>query len=208
MSSKEEIERLVDAFIKDFPKAFSKLIGRRVGMKVTRLERREIVAKTEEIIAAFQKLQRIKARETDSSKLLSKFFEVLDELMHSVIPEIPRDQHFVNWFIEFYKNALKIPPALTYLKATNFKDYQNLLSALIWKMFSLGRKESVDKFLDQVSKSDDAYILGQAFFTRLRDYYIYLQKGKIRVTRATLEKCVRIYGELAGHFEKWHNPQL
>lgn len=77
-----------------------------------------------------------------------------------------------------------------------------MISLLVWKIINLGRIRSVFSFLDQVSNSEDAQILGQAFFTRLRDYYTYLQKEKIRVTRATVEKNVRIYHELAGHFEK------
>lgn len=119
MSSNEDVERLVDALIKVIPKAISRLFGRKIEMKVTRLERREIVTKIEETITIFEEIQRLKAKGASPSQM----FKVLDGLIHSAIPEIPRDQHFVDWFIEFYETALEIPQDLTYLEATRFKDY-------------------------------------------------------------------------------------
>jgi len=68
---------MIDAFIEVLPKIVSKVTDRRIRKKLRGLKG-EMAGKTEEIIAGFQELQRIKEKETDPSKMLSKSSKVLD----------------------------------------------------------------------------------------------------------------------------------
>lgn len=198
----KDVEKLVDQLVQHLPTALSKLFGRKLELVVTKDLKREAVVKMKELFVAIEKIELIKKESSDPSETLVSFFQIMDSLMHSWIPTIPRDQHFVDWYVNFYADAIKPPAQLLFLNETQFENYQRLLKDLIARIYNLGRIDKVSQFLEQVDRSDDAYVIAQAFFTRLLSYYQYLEKKKVRTTRKTIEKHIQIYGEISGHFEK------
>lgn len=199
----EDIEKLIDQVVENLPEVFSKLFVRKIDFKVTDEAKEEAATMIKELLVAMGKIEQKRKEETDPSKVVLFFFRTMDSFIHSAIPEVPQEQHFVDWFVSFYANTIKPPSELSFLQKTQFDHYQALLKNLVQRIHNLGRMGKANQFLAQVARSDDAQVIAQAFFTRLLNYYQYLEKRRVRTTAKTIEKHIQIYGELAGHFEKY-----
>lgn len=200
--SNEDLEKIVDSFLQTFPESCSKALGVSLRFKPTSEMKQELIERSRKLLSFSKEIERIKALKISEKNKLIQISSIVDNLMRTFIPAIPKEQHALDWFIQFYQNTLRPPRDFVYLSQTKFDEYRVAFTNIIVKIYDIGNGEALRKFLNDISKSDDAHVVVQSFFTRLLKCYEYLQKPVMRVTKRKLEKYIYIYDELSGHFEK------
>lgn len=179
----------------------SNLTGEKIVFEITEESKKESILMMKDFFEVFITIEQMKKNKANPVECLKFILNKMDLFFHLGSSEIPESQHFVDWYINLYTEALKVDSHFSFLKETRFEHYQNMLTDLIMKIVDLGRLEKAKKFIDDMRESEESLVIAQYFFTRFEKNYAYLDEKRKRITKKTIEKNIIIYREMAGLFE-------
>lgn len=195
---------LIDGVLQALPSTLSYLFGQKINVKFTATEEemKKMVEIMKDIFELQYRIKQLEKEKANPEKIMSFYLSKMDEVQHRINPEMPENEHFVGYYIEFFTDILKEPLYITFIKSTKYKQYNKLLKELLTKIISNGVGYKIVQFFKQIDYSGDPIIFAQALNIRLINDYKFLSKKRIRITKRTIIRYIKIYGELAGHFEK------
>lgn len=213
----EEIRKELRGFISDKTDEMIDLVVNLAGKTISEERRTKIkrelelkempkfenaIAKAYQIGLEVQKEQQQGKFEAGSLK--DRFYLLTDVMLRSSVPSFPRNVHAMDHLFQLSEDLLK-DSRLTwpYLKDTRYNEYLQALERL---MCALKRGNKIGKsweILMEFRSSKDFFLLLQATLQRLIKDYHYLDEDFSPIEKKQVDKYLEIYGELAGHYEKF-----
>jgi len=190
---------------------FANLLGRRIDEKDRiRLKREaeaEVGPKIEEAVTkGFQIAVKLKEEaqlnKLETASVKEKFYLVTDNIFETVLPEIPREEHAMDYLFETCKELLDLRFTFSFLKNTRYSEYLQSLESLIEKLKEEGKIDKAWDLIYEFKDTSDAYTLLQATFQKIIDYYKFLSQDFPTIEKKHLDKYLEIYSEMSGQYEK------
>ncbi|MDD2666317.1 MAG: hypothetical protein PHD13_02630 [Methanocellales archaeon] len=200
--SEKELRNVIKVLTTEMPKFFSNLLGKdlRKGKVLDKKLEDELYEKSRNFLEGLKEIDILESAQISQTEKISRTYCLIDKLLRIAIPEIPQEIHAVEDGIEFLRP--KIPSGLEYLKNTRYLEYISLIEKLSLELKAKGKTYLVRDFLDDVSESDDAYIIAHTLCDPLVGHYKYLQKEHRYIRKQQIKKYIEIYSELSGCYEK------
>jgi len=132
-----------------------------------------------------------------------KFYSVTDAVFKSIVTDIPKDVHAMDYFFKIFEDLLKdFHFDMPYLEDTRYDEYLSTLEEL---MAELKKKNQLGKAFDilkEFKNSKDAYIVVQVTLQKLIKYYEFLRRDFSVIGKKQVDRYLEIYEELSGVYEK------
>jgi len=143
-------------------------------------------------------------QELDASSLKERFYLMTDTVFQSMMPEIPKNVHAMDYLFQICEELLRdFRFDWRYLRDTKYTEYLQSLKTL---MAELKREQKMSKAWDVINEfknSQDFYPLIQATLQRLIKHYEFLARDFPKIEKKQIDKYLEIYEELSGHYEKF-----
>jgi len=140
----------------------------------------------------------------ETGSLKDRFYLLTDVICRGSVPGLPRNVHSMDYLFKLSEDLLKdFRLTWPYLKSTRYNEYLQTLEKL---MGALKRRNKISKsweILTEFRSSKDFFLLLQATLQRLIKHYHYLEEDFSQIEKKQVDKYLEIYGELAGHYEKF-----
>lgn len=125
-----------------------------------------------------------------------------DQLLKSLVPDIPRDTLAIDYLIEHLDQRTPLPSG-SYLIETSYLKYVDAISQVARKVAFERSFAEVDGYLKSVfAYLDDVMSVGQSLVAKFPRQYAELSRPRRRFTEKQAERDIGTYAELAGQFEK------
>jgi len=169
----------------------------------------EVVTKIEEaMINAYQTGLRLKEeyqrKKLETGSLKEKFYLVTDAPFKSLMPEIPKNVHAMDYLFQVCEELLRdFRFNWRYLKDTKYVVYRQGLERLLEELKKEDKISKSWEVLNEFKDSKDFYLLLQATLQRVIRYYEFLRRNFPKIGKKQIDKYLEIYEELSGHYEKF-----
>jgi len=189
----------IKALVKDMATLISNLIGKdiRKKFKIAPLNEKGLQEKLNRVIKEINELD----KKTSSATTFKEKISIFKTFCRTFATEAPKDVDILEWIMSQLDPRLQISNDIKLSKNTNYLNYVNTLEKLAQEIYEREKDEPARAFLQDFKKSEDSYILGQSVFKSI-DNYKHLQKKFRRIRKSHVEKCIRIYSDLSGDYEK------
>ncbi len=161
----------------------------------------EAITKAYKTVLKISKEYQEKKLERETAK--EKFYTVTDAIFKSIVTDIPKDVHAMDYFFEIFEDLHKdFQFEMPYLEGTRYGEYLSNLEELLVELKKKNQLEKAFNILDEFRKSEDAYIIVQVTMQKLIEYYEFLQRDFSVIGKKQVDKYLEIYDELSGVYEK------
>ena len=154
------------------------------------------------ILLGKEMVEEIQLKEVTGAYVKEKIYLILDN-MRVLIDDIPEDVHVLDYMVSALKEVKDVRFELSYLENTKYLDYIMLLEDLLKQIDEEDKIGLAGQFIWNFLYTNDAYALLQSAFYKMSDQYLFLEKERQVSKKEQVNKYLEIYGELAGHFEKF-----
>lgn len=168
-----------------------------VGQKIE-----EAITNAYQIGLKLRKEYRQKKFERDSLK--EKFYSVTDAIFKSIVPDIPKNIHAMNYLFQVCEELLKdFRFDLHYLKDTKYRAYLQGLEKLMERLRQEHKINKSWEVVNDFKDSKDFYLMLQATLQRVIKYYEFLARDFAKIEKKQVDRYLEIYLELSGLYEKF-----